>query len=349
MSKYQENQRIIDSVLKSDPNFFEEMTDPKKYKKELLRKLEHIPNKEFHCARLALESDCEVDRFLQNLLNYLRKIKPGNLSEEFVFNQIFQTKWGHGENGNITKAHVAAMEASLARLNLIFKQNPNEVLKELLIDFVCDAKRWIENIDSTQDFNWIIFNTNRAVSHGYFYMVRNSLYGIDGNKFRQYDAQFVVATLQIRNTIETRVKQLLGIAEFKYKNKFTEKSVEFATIIKILKKVKCLNSKEVSFYRLETINKWANNHLHKGLRPYPWQLEWAELEIRKLFYIGECSDNKTFSIYAAFETENIAILRSEFEEESLQFFSQKNKEVKDSDIQILWMSHGEIFEQHKSI
>lgn len=323
MSKYQENQRIIDSVLKSHPNFFEEMNDQKKYKRELLRKLEHIPNNEFHCARLALESDYEVDRFLENLLNYLRKIKPDNLSEEFVFNQIFQNKWGHGANGNITRAHVAAMEASLARLNLIFRQNPNEVLKELLIDFVCDAKRWVENIDSTQDFNLIIFNTNRAVSHGYYYMVRNSLYGIDGNKFHQYDAQFVVTTLQIRNAIESRIKQLLGIVEFKYKGK----PVSFSQILTIIKKVKQLSSKEVSFDRLEAINNWANNHLHKGLRPYPWQLEWAEQEIRKLFHIGECSDKKTYSIYASFETENIAILRSEFEEESRQFFSRKNKDL----------------------
>lgn len=345
MSKYKENQIIIDSLLKSDPNFFEEMTDPKKYKKELLKKLEHIPNKEFHCARLALESDCEVDRFLQNLLDYLRRIKPSNLSDDFVFKQIFKAEWDNKENKNMTKAHVAAMEVALTQLNTLMKQNPNDILKELLIDFVCDAKRWIENIDSTQDFNWIIFNTNRAVSHGYYNMVRNSLYGIDGDKFRQYDAQFVVVTLQIRNTIESRIKQLLGIVEFKYKSK----PVPFSDILAIVKKVKQLKSKEVSFDRLETINKWANNHLHKGLRPYPWQLEWAEVEIRKLFYTGECSDNKTFSIYAAFETENIAILRSEFEEESLQFFSQKNKEVKDSDIQILWMSHGEIFEQHKSI
>jgi len=309
---------------------------------KLLEKIESDSKEAFHCAFLALESDHEIVRFLENLLDYLRKIKPSNLSEDFVFKQIFKAEWDNKENDNMTKAHVATMEVSLARLNILFKQNSNEILKELLIDFVCDAKFWVGKVDSTQDFDWLILNTSRAISHSYYYMVRKSLYGVDENKFLQYDAQFVVATLQIRNAIESRIKQLLGIVEFKYKSK----PVSFSEILTIVKKVKQLSSKEILFDRLETINNWANNHLHRGLRPYPWQMEWAEHEISKLFFIGETSDKKTFSIYASFETEDMSSLQNEFECESENHFSKKLKPGRFSelDIEITWRNKTEIHE-----
>ncbi len=321
---------------------FDELDHRAENKIKLLKKIESDSNEAFHCALLALESDHEIVRFLENLLDYLRKIKPINLSEDFVFKQIFRAEWDNKENDNMTKAHVAAMEVSLTRLNTLFKQNPNEILKELLIDFVCDAKLWIEKVDSDQDFTWLISNTSRAISHSYYHMVRKSLYGVDENKFLQYDAQFVVATLQIRNTIESRIKQLLGIVEFKYKSK----PVSFSEILTIVKKVKQLSSKGVLFDRLETINNWANNHLHRGLRPYPWQMEWAEHEISKLFFIGKTSDKKTFSIYASFETEDIRSLQNEFKSESEKHFSKKLKPGRFSelDIEITWRNKTEIHE-----
>lgn len=68
----------------------------------------------------------------------------------------------------------------------------------------------------------------------------------------------------------------------------------------------------LSLDRIIKINEWANHHLHRGLRPYPWQMDWAIAEVQKLFYRGFTSVAGSLSSFAAFETENIEELRQEF-------------------------------------
>lgn len=290
----------------------------------------------FYCAYHSIKNNIEVERYLSSVENYLKGFKKYS-NDNQIFNLIFKTSWKESEIHNLAFAHVLAARITIKRLLQNFQRIDNDVLKELIIDLICDLEFWIKKIDSSQDFSWFIMNTNSSDSQSYYKSVRSALYGVDTERSITYDSRFVNATLLIRNTIEQRIKGLLGINSI---NRSGGK-VPLSFLITVLCESKYLNLMNgVDLKKIGKINNWANHFLHCGTRPYPWQLEWAENEIGKMFFVGYTSDKKTYSIHAAFETENLKLLRNEVETRINEKYGV---------VQIGWTNFGEVYELHKRL
>lgn len=290
------------------------------------------PDKIFYCAYHSLKDDSEKEKCLNEALLYLKGLSCLNKKEDWISNHLFKTRWNGKEIKNLAVVHVNAAKISLERLLILNPKTDNPIITEFLIDFICDLKYWMNIVDPAQDFSWLYLNTNNSTSHCYLMFVRSHLYGVDREKFRDHDARFITATLLIRHTIEQRIKGILGIDYILSSNR----PVSLSNIIDAISNMSKLKlRKGIDFKRISKINDWANHHLHRGLRPSSWQQEWAEIELRKLFYIGQTSDLISNSIYASFETESIIEARKEFE-------SEINK-IK-SDMLIKWYDIPEIYE-----
>lgn len=301
------------------------------------QKYEGDYTKVFYCAHHSMKNNIEVERYLKHIVDYLNGLSVLNKKENWIFDHIFKKSWSEKEIQNMAIANVAAARISLNRLLLKFRKIDNDVLKEFCIDLICDIEFWMIKVDPNQDFSWLILNTNHSVSHSYYMGVRFALYGVDSEKFNTYDSRFINATLMIRNTIEQRIKGLLGIDSIHR----PRNPIPLSVIIDVLCDLKQLHLKPgIELKKIGQINNWANHFLHRGIRPKPWQLEWAEYELGKMFFIGDTSDKRTHSIYAAFETENLILLRNEFE---LKITEKYN------DVQIVWMNSAEIYELHRHL
>lgn len=301
------------------------------------RKYEGDSTKVFYCAHHSLKNNIEVEKFLSHIVEYLNGLSVLDKKGNWIFDHIFKKSWSEKEIKNMAIANVAAARITLNRLLQKFPKIDNEVLKEFCIDLICDIEFWMIKVDPKQDFSWFILNTNHSVSHSYYMAVRFALYGVDSEKFNTYDSRFINATLMIRNTIEQRIKGLTGIDSIhRPKN-----PVPLSVIIDVLCDLTHLYPKTgIELKKVGKINDWANHFLHRGIRPKPWQLEWAENELGKLFFIGDTSDKRTHSIYAAFETENLISLRNEFESKITEKYN---------DVQIVWMNSAEIYELHRHL
>ena len=300
------------------------------------RKYEGDSTKVFYCAYHSLKNNIEVEKYLSHIVDHLNGLSDLVKKENWIFDHILKKSWGEKEIQNLAIANVAAARITLNRLLHNFPKIDNEVLKEFCIDLICDIAFWMKKVDPNQDFSWFIFNTNNAVSHSYQMAVRYSLYGIDEEKFKTYDARFVNATLLLRHTIEQRIKGILGIDYIHGSNR----PISLSIIIEVLSELSNIKPKAgIDLKRISKINDWANHYLHRGLRPHPWQLEWAENELSKMFFIGNTSDKRTYSIYAAFETETLTKVREEFE-------FKLNKKL--NDIRIKWRTDAEIYEVNRN-
>ena len=301
------------------------------------KKYESDKSQVFFCASRSLKYNDEIEKYLKSTSEYLHGFRELNKSHDWIFNLIFRKANKSPLNRNSAIANLAAARITLDRILILLPNGINEVLKEFLEDFICDIGHWIKVIDDKQNFSWLILNTNNSISHSYYYRVRQSLYGIDLKKYNTYDSLFINATLLIRHTIEQRIKGILGID---FINNSKNRPIGLSYIIEIFSKLEKLTfRKEIDIKRISKINAWANHYLHRGLRPAPWQLEWAEFELGKLFYLGETTDKKKLSIYASFETENLQDLRDEFE---------LRLKRKAGNVTIRWRSDHEIYSKNLS-
>jgi hypothetical protein len=269
------------------------------------------PEKVFYCAFFSIKKNNERETCFRNLLQYLEQIQSLKKKEDWVFNQIFKTKWNEKETKNVAIANVSAAKETLQRL---IKQNPgidNLAIIELLVDLICDIRVWMNKVDPKQDFTWLISNTNKADSRFYYTVFHSLMFEKKKLSRLNSDARFVSATLLIRHTIEHRIKGLLGIDYIINNNR----PIGLSSIIENVGKLSMLKYRNgIDFNRISKINDWANHFLHRGIRPYPWLIEWANTELEKWFYKGITLDEKFLSVHASFETEDLGLLRAEFEE-----------------------------------
>jgi hypothetical protein len=290
------------------------------------------PNKVFYCALQSLKTNQEKEICFKKLLDYLEQIPSLKKKEDWVFNQIFKTKWDEKETKNVSLANVAAAKHTLQRL---IRKNPgmdNLAIIELLEDLLCDIRVWMNLVDPKQDFSWLIFNTNATDSRFYYSVFHHLMFEEKERGKLNSDARFISATLLIRHTIEQRIKGLLGIDYIiNYK-----RPIGLSSIIEYVGKLSLLKYRNgIDFSRISKINDWANHFLHRGIRPHPWQIEWANVELEKWFYKGKTLDEKANSIHASFETENLNLLRAEFEEKiKLKFPTCIIKWHNDSEIHV---------------
>ena len=286
-------------------------------------------NRQFYCANFALKANELQKECFKNLLAYLDSLCYIKKSEEWIFNSIFTKK----RPGNYELANIYAAKISLNRVlnRKSVNEFKNQTIIEFLNDFIGDIKGFVQIVDPEQDFSWLLYNTNSSLSHFYFDEVCNLLYG-EQRKSIDSDAKFNLATLVIRHTLEQRIKKLIGL-DYLLKN---NNPVPFSNVLEAIIKLPNLQKRsEIDFKKLEKINSWANQHLHRGIRPLPWQMEWAENEIKKLFYKGKTIDEQRLSLFASFETNDLNKLREDFEALIIQKYPNVT-------IHFEWKSHAEI-------
>lgn len=286
-------------------------------------------NKQAYSAYQALKANELQKECFEHLQHYLNSLCLKKKSEEWVFNSIFSRKAPKCyELANIYAANVTLTRV-LKRASLTDFQNP--IIKEFLDDFVCDLKEYIGVVDPHHDYAWLILNTNQSLSHFYYDEVLSLLYG-EQMKSTNSDAKFNLATLAIRHALEQRIRNLIGLDYLLINNQ----PIMFSTVLEVLTKLQNLKKQtSIDINRLRKINDWANRHLHRGLRPLTWQMEWAENEIGKLFFIGKTIDEQSLSLFASFETDDLSELREEFEHQINLNYPGKN-------IQIKWSLRAEI-------
>ncbi len=290
------------------------------------------PNKVFYCAFYSIKRNKEKETCFKYLYDYLEQIPSLKKKEDWVFNHIFKTKWDDKELKNVSIANVSAAKETLHRL---LKQNPgidNLAIIELLVDLICDIRVWMNKVDPKQDFTWLISNTNATDSRFYYTVFHSLMFEEKERSKLNSDARFISATLLIRHTIEQRIKGLLGIDYLANNNR----PIGLSSIIENVGKLTLLKYKNgIDFNKISKINDWANHFLHPGIRPHPWQIEWADVELGKWFFKGNTLDEKYNSIHASFETEDLNLLRAEFEEKiKMKFPSYVIKWHNDSEIHI---------------
>lgn len=292
---------------------------------------EHVgqQNKQAYCAFQALKANELQKECFEHLQYYLNSLCLKKKHEEWVFNLIFPKK--------ITKDYVLAniyaanvtLTRVLKRASLTDFQNP--IIKEFLVDFVCDLKEYLGVVDPQHDYAWLVENTNHSPSHFYYDEVLSLLYG-ENNKSIDSDAKFNMATLAIRHALEQRIKNLIGLDSIRNGSR----PIGLSIVLETLTNLQSLKKQPgIDFTRLATINDWANRHLHRGLRPLTWQMEWAENELSKLFLTGKTIDEQRWSLFASFETDDLNELQKEFE----HLINLKYPEKK---IQIKWSLSAEI-------
>ncbi len=290
------------------------------------------PDKVFYCAFYSIKKNKERETCFRNLFEYLGQIQSLKKKDDWLFNQIFKIKWDEKETKNVSIANVAAAKETLQRL---ISQNPsidNLAIIELLVDLVCDIRFWMNKVDPKQDFTWLISNTNAADSRFYYTVFHSLMFGDKELSQLNSDARFISATLLIRHTIEQRIKGLLGIDYIINKNR----PIGLSTIIENVGKLRQLKYRNgIDFNRISKINDWANHFLHRGIRTHPWQIEWPNVELEKWFYKGITIDEKAKSIHASFETEDLNLIRTEFEEKiKIKFPNYIIKWHNDSEIHV---------------
>jgi len=287
------------------------------------------PNRQAYCANQALKANELQKECFEHLQHYLNSLCSKKKAEEWVFNSIFSRK----NPKEFELANIYAANITLTRVLKRASLNDfhNQVIKEFLEDFICDLKEYLCVVDPQQDYSWLLWNTNQSLSHFYYDEVCNLLYG-EQNKSVDADAKFNLATLIIRHALEHRIKNLIGLDSIRKGSH----PIGFSNVLESLIKLQTLKKQPgIDFNRLLKINDWANRHLHRGLRPLTWQMDWAEYEIGKLFYKGKTIDKQRLSLYASFETDDLKELQKEFENLIIQKYPGQR-------INLKWSSSAEI-------
>lgn len=218
---------------------------------------------------------------------YLTEISGSELSDNYILKSILKTGFKENEFDQISRCHLKAAANSLDRF-LSGISNDTLKLKKIapiLEDLICDLKEFIIRIDSKHDYSFLIGNTNSSSSLFYFDAAKYMFYNKALPENLTYDVTQNLSVLAIRQSIELRVKRVLGIDSLRTNS---NQNIELSKLLKILNNLK--NIKLDPIFKseiLNEINKWSNHYIHRGLRPFPWVTENVFEYISPIFQPGK--------------------------------------------------------------
>lgn len=284
----------------------------------------------------------EILNTLNTFILYLTKLCednfPNGLKDKFINEWIFKTDLRNSTDlENYLKANLFASKKSLSRIKYgINEENASEVTIRMLKDFVCDLKPFVTNFDKNQDYDWLFMNTNSHITNFYFDLSKNIFF--NGKPGKHQEEKFALASsasLHIRQSIEYKIKRILGIDYW-----LIDGRPDIQTTAKCFKAIKAnlqyYRTRNIDFELIRKIHSWTNTFIHGGYRPKPWQTETALNNLVELFYSGETTVKNSYSLYAGVE-----VLESD-----LPYLLKNTEEVIKNEsgkkIEIKWLDKPEI-------
>lgn len=244
-----------------------------------------------------------LDEFKDYLSELCDNICPKGLKDKFIYQWVFKYEISSKKDYfSYCKANLFAARYSLIRLIKKLEGNEiNEVARKMLIDFVCDLKPFISNLDPGQDYSWLTININSHITNFYFDLAINVFLG--GFPGEHPEERLVLSSSTpfiIRQSIEYRIRRILGIDYWLVDGKPDIRSV--SKCFKAIDNNKMFyKTRAIDFEEIERIHSWTNIYIHGGYRPEPWRTETAISCLTGLFYSGETPIEHSFSRYAGVE------------------------------------------------
>ena len=156
----------------------------------------------------------KLQAFENYLLKLCKQICPKGLKEAFIYQWVFTNEVKKKRDyESYCKANVFAAQPSLARIiTKINEVGMNEVSHRMVSDFVCDLKPFIQYFDKSQDYSWLLINTNSHISNFYYDLSTNLFWsGIPSQHQEERLALASSTPFIIRQSIEYKIKRILGI------------------------------------------------------------------------------------------------------------------------------------------
>ncbi len=290
----------------------------------------------------ALKKDTNTFEIIERLSDFQKYLESlckqiGNLKPECILQWTFKNTYAEKDYESYAKANVHAAKLSLGRLiPKIEKKGINDVLKRLVSDFICDLKPFIGFFDNDQNYSWLLCNTNSHITNFYYDLSCNIFFnGMPGKHPEERLALATSTPFVIRQSIEYKIKRILGIDYILVNNKLDNRVLE-----KCFKAIK-VNSelyvtKGFSFSVLKLIHTWTHYFIHGGYRPEPWRTETALNYLDSLFYSGKTLNNSMLSRYASIEIDETLL------EELMKRTEETIKRESDGSVQIKWLNRPEI-------
>ena len=283
----------------------------------------------------------EIIKSLYELYDYLQKlcktISRKTPKQNYIYQWVFTNEFDNKDAQHFYKANIFAAMYSLKRiLSFIESQEITQVLRRLLIDFICDLKKYIKYFDKQQNYDWLLMNTNSHITNFYFNLAENVFYfGKPGIHEQENLALSTSTPFIIRQSIEYKMKRILGIDYIKKDGNIhkTNMNIYFKALNNNLRFYKTRN---FDFTIIEKIHSWTHLYIHGGYRPKPWQIETALNYLKELFYKGETSQGNLLSYYAGIE-----LLESDLPAMKMKTIDTIN-EMLEGDIEIIWQNEFEL-------
>lgn len=265
-------------------------------------------NKEAFDAFTALNSN-QTDNIIEKLQEFEKyliqlneKINSGSLKQRFIYHWTFINEVDSSHYKNYCRANIALASQSFSRVILKLQHDGiNHVNRRFVINFICDLKQFIRYFDKSQDYDWLIINTNTHITNFYFDLAKNSLW--NGSPGGHQEEQLVLASSTpfiIRQGIEYKVKRVLGVEYVLINDKPDIRVMD-----------KCFQAIDLNkpYYKLKNfewdivklIYNWTHVYVHGGYRPDPWKIESALHYLEDFFYSGRTTQSNSVSIHAAIE------------------------------------------------
>jgi len=303
-----------------------------------------LRNKEALEAYGAIKSDkdkTEIIFRLKVLAEYLNSlcnfINPKGYRAPFLFQWTFATETKNvKEYECYLKANIFTATTSLDRtIEKLESENLSKVKERILLDFICDLSSFISYFDKDQDFSWLLVNTNTHISNFYYDLANHTFW--DGQSGEHQEEKLALSSSTafiIRQSIEYKIKRILGIDKI-IKNKRPYIRTMDLCFKAIDKNSEFYTLKDFSFSAIKNIYIWTHTFIHGGYRPEPWQTETALTYLKSLFYSGETSKSKSYSLYAGIEVKESELVK-------LRELTEKTIMADEVEIEIQWLSKPEV-------
>lgn len=303
-------------------------------------------NNEAHNAFRILKNQGEINkqevlRTLDSFETYLKRlckiITKRTPKRNFIYQWIFTHDFEDKDLDKYCKGNIFAATESLGRIiSKCKEQEITPVFKRLLIDYICDLKEFINYYDKSQNYDWLLMNTNGHISNFYYDLAINTFYeGKPGKHEQEHLALSSSTPFIIRQSIEYKIKRILGINYIELSGKPHK---TFANVyFKALRNNKeFYKIRKFDFEVIEKIHSWTHLYIHGGFRSRPWLTENALNCLKELFYSGETSNSQSVSLYAGIE-----ILETDLEN-LLKKTQESIENELGQDAEIVWLTKPEL-------
>lgn len=264
---------------------------------------------------------------VEKLIAYLREIGHKPLSLKCRRQNVFKTSWSTRDINLINRCQIQNAREYLDFIKDDFKEKQLKIV-------LADLSNYVSDLDKNADTSFTCLSTNTLPSAIHYNTAKILFYEHQVSKGNQNNySSDLLALYAIRLSLESRVRRFLGIDYSISKGK----NIGLATLIKISKKLKEVEySKKIRWDEIEWVNNWLNHHMHRHIRPYPWNIHQA-LEILKPFINPKeeliISERKIYSSNSATYVKD---------EKSFQIEIELYLKKLYPEVEIIWLNRREI-------